>query len=113
IVPRLERAIIAAIQGTRKSPAGCIVSLGDRKYQIAGHPAVVVTEREENVLAAFLKKSVMDSRELGKATGLEPRIGVQIMRRLTKKYGEQFKPAIFFPLKKGSGGYRITVVNAC
>jgi hypothetical protein len=90
----------------------CIVSLGDRAYQIGSHSPQLVSEREENVLVAFLDtKRPLDLNQLSKATGLDPEMAGRVIRRLCEKYQGMFQPAIRRPGKKGQGGYWIAVAT--
>jgi hypothetical protein len=87
----------------------CIVSLGDRCYRIGELDAKVVTEREENVLQAFLKRSALDQKQLSKASALEPEVAARVLRGLTKKYQGMFAPAITMPRARGKGGYHVRI----
>jgi hypothetical protein len=87
----------------------CIVSLGERQYQIGQNLPVMVTPAEDAVLQAFLKQATMDSSKLANRSKLSAEQACAALRRLTDKYDERFAPAIHAPGGKGKGGYHVRI----
>jgi hypothetical protein len=91
-----------------RSAAPCILFLGPRQYvPPAGGLPFCVSEREDNVLQAFLGRQAMDLPTLRDDSGEEE--AARILAALQNKYDGVFSPAIRVPDGKGQGGYAANV----
>lgn len=84
-----------------------IISHGDGCYSINGLDPISVDGNDDLVLQAFVNRSAYDLKGLRQATNL-PRPN-DVLKRLCEKYGEAFAPAIFRPLSRSKGGYRVKI----
>jgi hypothetical protein len=89
-------------------PAATILSLGNRRYAIKGAAPVIVTEREDAVLQAFLDHGPIELPELKRLSGYGAK-APDILRQLAKKYDGTFANAIRMPGRRGQGGYYVRV----
>jgi len=80
--------------------AACILHQGGLSYSLQGHPPVVVTKEEANVLCAFAEtKAAMDTEALANVVANPSRV----MKQLADKFpGTVRRPR---PNKKGEGYY--------
>jgi hypothetical protein len=90
------------------SPAGTILSFGDKKYG-NGVVVQVVTDSEDAVLTAFLDHQAMDLPDLTKRAGEG---ALKVLSRLRSKYGGIFASAISRPGARSRGGYRVSIRKA-
>jgi hypothetical protein len=82
--------------------------LGDRQYKPSNRTnPQTLTEREDNVLQAFLGHTSMDLATLKELSGEQD--AARILKRLTRNYGGAFAPSIRLPGGKGKGGYSVQV----
>jgi hypothetical protein len=92
-----------------------IISLGARCYRVGGSPPVYVTEREENILQAFLAQPCYDKPGLARAAALDGETAVGILRAFLgssnrpAKYNGMFAPAIHMPGARGKGSYHVNI----
>jgi hypothetical protein len=111
-VDAIEAYQLAALSGvlefTRNgdAPGPTIVSLGKRRYQIAPHMPVEVTDREDRVLEALLNAPGIGKLQLGKDSGIFDE-APRVLKKLTERYGGIFAPAIHLPGRRSRGGYRV------
>jgi hypothetical protein len=96
-----------------------IVSLGGGRYRVGRFDPIKVTQREDWVLTAFVRKSPLTKGELADLIAeIEPEDAVGVLRSLkgTKKrvakYNGLFANAIRLPGKRGAGGYHVNVRRA-
>jgi hypothetical protein len=93
------------------TPPPAIVRVADGCYQPAGAAfPLAVTDAEDLVLRAFLRRPAMDLGELIDQTGLEH--AGRVLARLAAKYDGAFAPAIRRPGRRGRGGYAVLVADA-
>lgn len=104
-VPPAEEVRPAAIFDVVQ-PAS-ILRHGERSYSAPGFDAIAVSEKEDAVLAVFLKNPVVDSEMLITLSG-EPR-APETLRGLATKYQGRFAPFIALPGGKGKGGYKVVI----
>jgi hypothetical protein len=82
---------------------------GEKKYGLGNAPPMVVTEREDAVLTAFLDHTSMGYQDLVKRASDGAR---GVLRDLKTKYEGMFASAITLPGAKGNGGYRVNIRKA-
>jgi hypothetical protein len=87
-------------------PKGIIWSLGECRYQV-GERKILVSEKEDNVLEAFLEQEVHSTCSLKNASGEDN--AARLLRALRTKYQGVFKDVIANPGRKGTGGYVVKV----
>jgi hypothetical protein len=71
---------------------------------------LAVTDAEDQVLNAFLRRPAMPLDELQDQSGLE--YAAKVLARLAKKYDGAFALAIRRPGARGRGGYAVLVADA-
>jgi hypothetical protein len=70
---------------------------------------LAVTDAEDLVLRAFLRRPAMELPDLIDQTGMGH--AGRVLARLLKKYDGAFAPAIRMPGGRGKGGYAVLVVD--
>jgi hypothetical protein len=91
---------IAAIVDQPIEPAW-IISHGGGMYSIGDSEKVLVKEREDELLPAFIDCQTVDTRDIKDRTNIKR--PWDILKQLSKGYGGIFAPAIDFHGKKGEG----------
>jgi len=84
-----------------------IRALGNKLYQVSGHEPRQVSDRENNVLQAFVRQPVMDQSTLVRVSGEDN--AAKMLRNLRRKHDGMWAEAIHLPGRKGRGGYRVHV----
>ena len=88
-----------------------IVRVADGCYRPDGAAfPLAVSDAEDLVLSAFLRRPAMSQGDLIDQTGLAH--AHKVLARLAAKYGGAFAAAIRLPGKKGNGGYAVLIRNA-
>ena len=91
--------------------AGHIIRIADGVYlPHGGSFPLAVTDAEDQVLRAFLRRPAMTLDELQDQSGLEH--AAKVLARLAQKYDGAFAPAIHRPGARGRGGYAVLVADA-
>jgi hypothetical protein len=88
-----------------------IIALGKKFYAIGDYEPQEVTDSEDCLLQAFLTTPAMSLCTLANRSGLHESTGITL-RRLRKKYGGRFAPAIDMPLPHSKTGYRVRITQA-
>jgi hypothetical protein len=107
-VELLNSAVCPPIQ-----PKATILALGERVYQIGDSDLFHLTDNEDSILQAFLEQGpgTMDQPTLDNRSGITD--AAKILRKLQKRYGGIFAPAITCPGRKGRGGYHVRITDSC
>jgi hypothetical protein len=105
---RRDNESMQAALATPPAAAGSswILSLGERQYRTESTDPITVTENEDRVLQAFLKRRTMNRDKLeNTAFDDAPRV----LRKMRTKYGARFAGAITCPGRRGAGGYQVKI----
>lgn len=95
-------------QAGASAPDNVIVSMGNRQYRVGAGGPVVLTDRQDAVLQAFLDQPAMDNRMLVGTSKVDD--AAKVLRDIRNKY-PSFAAAIRVPGRKNSGGYRVAIRN--
>jgi hypothetical protein len=84
--------------------------LEELAYQVGVSEPLVVSDREDTLLQAFIDHPVMNEQQLRDKSGFDE--AAKMLRTLCKKYDGYFAPAIRLPGSKCGGGYYAKVQPA-
>jgi uncharacterized protein YqgQ len=112
---RAFRRISACLQSPEDfgKPAPVMVYFGNRRYQIADGPTVMLTSSEDAVLKSFFLSAmrgpdkVLEKPELVNKSGYAD--AARILKRIKEKYADTLGLAIKLPGRKGLGGYCVRI----